>query len=159
MGIFRPRYVALVTIAFLAASSYADKLKNFYMGSGGYSAEVHRVVFLELAKDGTAILQQNWHEKDPEVWHLHWKLNKKSLVLDFDPVDGRPTPSQATFTLKNNSLIPVKWDSQFLGILGPPTLMPFSSGNNAPGSVSGCKLVDYTQPTGCIQWDSRDMKK
>ena len=159
MRISRSTYVLLFAMILSAASGYADKLKNFYMGSGGYSAEVHRVVLLELAKDGTALLQQNWHDKDPETWHVHWTLDKKSLVLNFDPVEGKPTPAPASFTLKNNSLVPVKWDSQFLGILGPPTLMPFNSGNQAQGSLSGCKMLDYTQPTGCVQWDSRDMKK
>lgn len=149
----------LVAMALLAVCANADKLKDFYMGSGGYSAEVHRVVLLELAKDGTAVLQQNWHDKQPETWHVHWTRNGKLLVLNFDPIEGKPTPSQASFTMKNNSLVPVKWDSQFLGLLGPPTLMPFSSGNKAPGSVSGCQMVDFNQPTGCVQWDSRDMKK
>lgn len=153
------RKLLLIALLLSFAPAHADKLKNFYMGSGGYSAEVHRVVLLELAKDGTAVLQQNWHGKDPEVWHVHWTRDGKSLSLNFDPVDGRPTPLPATFTLKNNSLIPVKWDSQFLGVLGPPTLMRFNSGNKAPGSVSGCKMVDFNQPTGCVQWDSRDMKK
>ncbi|WP_158751491.1 hypothetical protein [Acidobacterium sp. S8] len=143
----------------ISASSYADKLKNFYMGSGGYSAEVHRVVLLTLAKDGTAVLQQNWHEKDPEVWHVHWTLDGKTLAITFDTVEDKPSPSPATFTLKHNSLIPVKWDSQFLGILGPPTLMPFSTDKQAPGSVAGCKMLDYSQPTGCTQWDSRTIKK
>ena len=36
-------FVLLLALS-ISASSYADKLKNFYMGSGGYSAEVHRVV-------------------------------------------------------------------------------------------------------------------
>jgi hypothetical protein len=129
------------------------------MGSGGYSAEVHRVILLELAKDGTAVLQQNWHEKQPESWHVHWTLNGKELVLNFDPVEGKPTPTPATFNLKNKSLVPVKWDSQYLGVLGPPTLMPFNSKNQTQGSLSGCKMLDYSQPTGCVQWDSRDMKK
>lgn len=149
----------LLAVTLTAINSYADKLKSFYMGSGGYSAEVHRVVLLELAKDGTAVLQQNWHDKDPETWHVHWTRDGKSLVLNFDPVDGKPTPTPATFTLKNNSLVPVKWDSQFLGVLGPPTLMPFSSGNKTQGSLAGCQMLDYSQSTGCVQWDSRDMKK
>jgi hypothetical protein len=159
MRIFRSAFVASALILSFALQGYAAKLKNFYMGSGGFSAEVHRVVLLELAKDGTAVLQQNWHDKQPETWHVHWKLNGKSLVLNFDPVDGKPTPLPASFTLKNNSLVPDKWDSQFLGILGPPTLMPFASKSSAPGSVSGCQMLDYSQPSGCVTWDSRDMKK
>ena len=137
---------------------HADKLKNFYMGSGGYSATVHRVVLLELAKDGTAVLQQNWVGKDPETWHAHWILKDKSLTLTFDPVAGKDIPTPATFTLRKNSLVPATWDSKALGVLGPPTLMPFNGSNQAPGSVSGCQLLDYHQPTGCVQWDSRDRK-
>src|SRR5277367_5225566 len=159
MRILRSTCFLLSAILLLAPSGRADKLKNFYMGSGGYSAEVHRVVLLELAKDGTAVLQQNWHDKDPEVWSVHWKLDGKTLTLNFDPAEGKPTPGEATFTLKNNSLVPVKWDSQFLGLLGPPTLMPFNSKSKAPGSVSGCQMLDYSQPTGCVQWDSRTTKK
>jgi hypothetical protein len=37
--------------------------------------------------------------------------------------------------------------------------MPFSGNNKAPGSVSGCKMLDYSQPTGCVSWDSRTLKK
>jgi hypothetical protein len=158
------RFLRLFCLIFAAALAFsvlahADKLKNFYMGSGGYSAEVHRVVLLELAKDGTAVLQQNWHEKQPEVWHVHWTRNGKELTLTFDAVEGKPTPAPATFTLKNNSLIPAKWDSQYLGILGPPTLMPLSKDKKPLGSVTGCQLVDYLQPTGCVQWDSRTINK
>jgi len=159
MRIHRSRRFLLFAAILVSASAYADKLKNFYMGSGGYSAEVHRVILLELAKDGTAVLQQNWDQKDPDSWQVHWKQDGKSLTLTFNPVEGKPTPTPATFTMKNNSLIPVTWDSQFLGILGPPTLMPFSSGNKAQGSLSGCKMLDYTQSTGCVQWDSRTIKK
>jgi hypothetical protein len=160
MRITRSACLLFLALGLLEASGYADKLKNFYMGSGGYSAEVHRVVLLELAKDGTAVLQQNWDQKkDPESWQVHWKQDGKSLTLTFDPAEGKPTPTPATFKMKNNSLIPVTWDSQFLGVLGPPTLMPFSSGNKAQGSLSGCKMLDYTQATGCVQWDSRTIKK
>ena len=151
-------FLILLTLS-VSASGYADKLKNFYMGSGGYSAEVHRVVLLTLAKDGTAVLQQNWHQKDPQVWPAHWSLEKNTLALTFDTANGKPTPSPATFTLKSNSLIPVKWDSQFLGVLGPPALMPFAKNKQAPGSVTGCQMLDYSQPTGCTQWDSRTIKK
>jgi hypothetical protein len=159
MRILRSTYFTLALLLLLTTYTHAAKLKNFYMGSGGYSAQVHRVVLLELAKDGTAVLQQNWHEKQPETWHVHWTLSGKTLTLTFDPVEGKVTPTPATFNLKNNTLVPVKWDSQYLGLLGPPTLMPFSGKNQPPGSVSGCQMLDYSQPTGCIQWDSRDMKK
>jgi hypothetical protein len=159
MRILRSTYFTLAVLLLFTTDTHAAKLKNFYMGSGGYSATVHRVVLLELAKDGTAVLQQNWHEKQPETWHVHWALSGKTLTLTFDPVEGKATPTPATFNLKNNTLIPVKWDSQHLGLLGPPTLMPFSGKNTPPGSVSGCEMLDYKQPTGCIQWDSRDMKK
>lgn len=153
---FCPIFIAALALSVLA---HADKLKNFYMGSGGYSAEVHRVVLLELAKDGTAILQQNWRNKDPEVWHVRWTLSGKELTLRFDPVEGKPTPAPATFTLKKNSLIPAKWDSQYLGVLGPPTLMPFNTDKKPPGSVKGCQLVDYSSPTGCVTWDSRTINQ
>jgi hypothetical protein len=155
------RFVCFTITIFFALTSFghADKLKSFYIGSGGYSAEVHRVLLLELAKDGTAVLQQNWHEREPESWHVHWTLNGKELVLTFDTVEGKPTPAPATFNLKKNSLVPVRWDSQYLGVLGPPTLMPFGGKTQSQGSLSGCKMLDYSQPTGCVQWDSRDMKK
>jgi hypothetical protein len=159
MRILRSVCFTFSTLFLLTSFTYAAKLKTFYMGSGGYSAEVHRVVLLELAKDGTAVLQQNWHDKQPEAWHVHWTLKGKELVLSFDPVEGKATPSPATFNLKNNTLVPVKWDSQYLGLLGPPILMPFSGKNQSQGSLSGCQMLDYSQPTGCIQWDSRKMKK
>jgi hypothetical protein len=159
MRMLRTACFLILSTVLPVVCSHADKLKNFYIGSGGFSASVHRIVLLELAKDGTAVLQQNWHDKDPEVWHVHWKLDGKTLTLSFDPVVGKPTPSDATFTLKNNSLVPVKFDSHYLGLLGPPTLMPFHTKAKPPGSVSGCQMVDYSQPTGCVQWDSRNLKK
>jgi hypothetical protein len=59
--------VTLVLLgAFLSPFAHAaDKLKGFYSGSGGISAEVHRVLLVEFAADGTVILQQKWHDKDP----------------------------------------------------------------------------------------------
>ncbi|HSY73252.1 MAG TPA: hypothetical protein VK798_13450 [Alloacidobacterium sp.] len=159
MRILRPICFALAMLLPLANLARADKLRNFYMGSGGYSAQVHRIVLLELATDGTAMLQQNWHGKPSETWHVHWTRNGRELVLNFDPVDGKATPTPATFRQKNNMLVPVTWDSQYLGILGPPNLMPFHGKNSPQGSLTRCEALDYRMPSGCVQWDSRDGRR
>src|SRR5258708_296441 len=58
-----PSLIAVLVLlgAILPPATYAaDKLKGFYAGGGGISAEVHRVLLIEFAADGTAILQQKW---------------------------------------------------------------------------------------------------
>jgi hypothetical protein len=47
-----------VTLSFCSLAQ-GVKLKGFYSGSGGFSPEVHRVVMIEFANDGTAIVEQN----------------------------------------------------------------------------------------------------
>ena len=50
--------VALIA-AFVATPLHAaEKLKGFYSSSGGIAADVHRVLLVQFAADGTVILQQ-----------------------------------------------------------------------------------------------------
>src|SRR5271170_7699799 len=92
----------------------ADKLKGFYSGSGGISAEVHRVLIIEFAADGTAILQQKWHDKDPQTWHAHWTQEKKKVTITFDPARHSPVPDPLVLTVKGDTLIPATWDTTTL---------------------------------------------
>src|SRR5271154_2047432 len=88
--------LALATLS--APAHAADKLNGFYIGSGGLSQEVHRVLLIEFAADGTAILQQKWHDKDPQTWHAHWKRDKNQVTLTYD---DKPPPEPLVFTFKH----------------------------------------------------------
>ena len=51
--------IALAAALLVPVTAHADKLKGFYVGSGGITPNVSRVVLVEFATDGTAIVQQN----------------------------------------------------------------------------------------------------
>ena len=133
----------------------AEKLKGFYSGSGGISAEVHRVVLVEFAADGTAILQQTWQKKDPQTWHANWKQERKKVTITYDPTRHNPVPDPLVLTIKHGALIPASWDVPTLGILGPPHLTPF--GGNVPmvTSVASCQSLNTLDPRrDCVTWGS-----
>jgi hypothetical protein len=136
-----------------APAHAADKLNGFYIGSGGLSQEVHRVLLIEFAADGTAILQQKWHDKDPQTWHAHWKRDKKTVTLTYD---DKPAPEPLVFTFKHGALTATSWDAPTLGILGPPKLSTFGGKTPQVTSVASCQALNTTDPTkNCITWDSR----
>ena len=83
-------------LAALSSVAHADKLNGFYSGSGGLSQTVHRVLLIEFAADGTAILQQKWHDKDAQTWHAHWKRNKKTVTITYDANDELNWPRGTT---------------------------------------------------------------
>jgi hypothetical protein len=151
------RAVLTFALALLVASAaHGDKLKGFYSGSGGLTADVHRVVLIEFAEDGTALVQQNWTGKAPQTWHARWTQRGKQVTLTFDPVKDAPTPTSLALNMKNGSLIPTTWDSAALGPLGPPTLAPFGGKNVKKHSVASCMALNTNDPTqNCVQWDSR----
>jgi hypothetical protein len=78
-----------VTLSFCSLAQ-AAKLKGFYSGSGGFSPEVHRVVMIEFANDGTAIVEQNWVGKDPQLWHAYWTQKSKKVSIVFDAQKDKP---------------------------------------------------------------------
>ncbi len=146
----------ILLCAILSPSAHAEKLKGFYSGSGGLSAEVHRVLIIEFAADGTAILQQKWHDKDPQTWHAHWKQDKKLITVTYDAAKDSPTPDPLVFNFKHGTLTATSWDSTTLGTLGPPNLSPFGGKNPQVTSVATCQALNTTDPTqNCITWDSR----
>jgi hypothetical protein len=148
---------ALVLLgAFLATAAHAaDKLKGFYAGSGGFSAEVHRVLLIEFAADGTAILQQTWHEKDPQTWHAHWKQERKKVTLTYDAAKDITPPEPLVLNIKHGTLVPTSWDATTLGVLGPPQLTPFVGKNIPVNSVAGCQSLNTRDPTkDCVTWSS-----
>lgn len=154
----QPTALLALALSFAAAvpSAHAEKLRGFYSGSGGISADVHRVLIIEFAADGTAILQQKWHEKAPQTWHAHWKQDKKLVTLTYDPAKDTPTPDPLVFNFNHGTLTATSWDSTTLGPLGPPKLTTF--GGNVPQvtSVASCQALNTTDPTqNCITWDSR----
>jgi hypothetical protein len=148
-----PSVAALVFLIALAPFASADKVKGFYGGSGGLSPEDHRVVFIEFAADGTAIVQQTRHEKDTQTWHARWKKSRNSLTLTYDPAKDAPTPQPLVFSFKSGALIPTAWDASTLGVLGPPKLTPFGGRNAQAGSVSACQSLNTLDPTrDCVTW-------
>ncbi len=152
--------VTLFTVILTPPVLAADKLKGFYSGSGGVSAEVHRVVLIEFAADGTAILQQKWHEKDPQTWYALWKKEGKTVTLTYQPAKNAPTPAPPlptalVFTFKHGTLTPTDWDAATLGVLGPPKLTPFDGNNPQAPSVSTCQGFNTLDPRrDCVTWGS-----
>jgi hypothetical protein len=159
----RVRYPAVFTLlAFLLAvgPAHADKLKGFYSGSGGMSADVHRVVMVQFAEDGTALVQQNWHDRDPQTWHARWVKQGNQVTLSFDPQKDMPAVAPLVMNMKHGSLVPATWDSAALGPLGPPTLAPFGGKNVQKHSVASCVSLNTFDPSrDCVQWDSRTSHK
>jgi len=140
-------------------SAQAEDLKGFYAGSGGISSQDHRVVMIDFAADGTALIQQKWHKKHLRTWHARWKKDRNTVTLTYEL--ARDTPKHATlpaplvFTFKQGTLTPTSWDSRTLGVLGPPTLAPFGGKEVQHPSVESCQSLNTSDPTGdCITWKS-----
>ena len=158
----RPRLLTILTLAalFAALPAHADKLKGVYSGSGGISADVHRVVMVQFAEDGTALVEQNWVGRDPQTWHAHWTRQGKQVTLSFDPQKDSPSVAPLVLSIKHGSLVPATWDSAALGPLGPPTLAPFGGKNVLKHSVASCVSLNTLDPSrDCVQWDSRSPQK
>jgi hypothetical protein len=155
----RPRFLAALSLAVLLATvpAHAEKLKGFYSGSGGISEDVHRVVMLQFAEDGTVLVQQNWINREPQVWHAHWAQQGKKVTITFDPKKDSPQVAPLVLNVKHGALVPETWDSTVLGPLGPPTLAPFSGKNVLKHSVSGCVSLANNDPSlrDCTQWETR----
>lgn len=150
-----PIALLLVAAAFSPGANAARKLNGFYSGSGGMSADVHRVVLIEFAADGTAILQQKWHNKDAETWHANWKQERSKVTITYDPTKHNPVPDPLILKIKHGTLVPTSWDAPTLGALGPPQLTPF--GGNVPQvtSVKGCQSLNTLDPRrDCVTWGS-----
>jgi hypothetical protein len=139
----------------LSSPAHADKLKGIYAGSGGFSQDVSRTVFIEFAADGTALVQQQWHNKDPQTWHARWKQEKKKIILTYDPVKDTPLPEPLILDFKHGTLVPTSWDTTTLGLLGPPKLTPFGGKNAQVNSVAGCQSLNTADPSRyCVTWGS-----
>ena len=148
--------LALLTATLSPMAHAAEKLNGFYSGSGGLSQDVHRVILIEFATDGSAIVEQNLHEKNPQIWHTHWKRNKKQVTLTYDANSDKPVPEPLVFNFKHDTLTPISWDALTLGALGPPKLTPFGGKVPQVTSVASCHALNTTDPTkSCITWDSR----
>src|SRR6201996_4852382 len=96
----RPSVIASLILlnAVLSVPARADKLKGIYSGSGGFSQDVSRTLFIEFAADGTALLQQQWVNKDPQTWHARWKQEKKKITLTYEAAknqNAKDTPLPA----------------------------------------------------------------
>ena len=148
--------VLLLALAWvLAVPAHADKLKGIYAGSGGFSQDVSRTLFIEFGADGTAILQQQWVNKDPQTWHAHWKQDKSKITLIYDAQKDAKLPDPLVFDFKHGNLTATSWDAPTLGILGPPKLTPFGGKNPQAGSVATCQSLNTADPSRyCTTWGS-----
>jgi hypothetical protein len=135
----------------------AEKLKGFYSGSGGFTAEVHRVLLVQFAADGTVILQQTWDNNKPtQTWHAHWAQDGKEVKITFDSVKDQPTPTPLMMKIDHGTLTATSWDAAALGPLGPPKLAPFGGKNIQRTTVSTCQSLNSRDPSAdCVTWDSR----
>jgi hypothetical protein len=139
----------------LSVPARADKLKGIYSGAGGFSQDVSRTLFIEFAADGTAILQQQWVNKDPQTWHARWKQEKKKITLTYDLQKDVPLPDPLIFEFKHGNLTATSWDATTLGLLGPPKLTPFGGKNAQVNSVAGCQSLNTADPSRfCATWGS-----
>ena len=151
--------VVLTAVLLVSGSARADKLKGFYVGSGGVTQEVSRIVIVEFATDGTAVVQQNWTGKDPQTWHAHWTKDGNTVTVKFDPAKDQAAMETLVMTFKHGTLTPTSWDP-VMGVLGPPKLAPFGGNNVQTTSVQSCRsLASTTGPGRCVMWDSRDSGK
>jgi|SRR5580704_2046506 hypothetical protein len=159
----RTRHSFIATLALLAVLATqalaAGKLKGIYSGSGGIAAEVHRVLFIEFAADGTALLQQKWHDKKAQTWHAHWKQERNKVTLTYEPArdaaKDAPLPDPLIFNIKGNTLVATSWDTPTLGVLGPPQLTPFGGKNPQVNSVAACQSMNTLDPSrDCVTWGS-----
>jgi hypothetical protein len=154
------RLIAAATLAAaLVLSANAEDLKGFYAGSGGISSEVHRVVLIDFAADGTALIQQKWHKKHLRTWHARWKKDRDTVTLTYEIAQDTPKhsrlPVPLVFTFKPGTLTATSWDSKTLGVLGPPALSPFGGKDVQHPSVATCQSLNTFDPTGdCITWKS-----
>ena len=153
----RYRLITIAAVMLFASTLHAaDKLKGIYSGSGGMTAEVHRVVMVEFGEDGTAIIQQNWQGKDPQVWHARWAQDGKRVRITFEPVKDQPAIDPLTCEFKHGTLTPTGWDGKVLGVMGPPKLEPFGGRNVKQHSVATCQSLNTMNPSqNCVTWDSR----
>ena len=153
----RCRLMMTVAVMLVASTLHAaEKLKGVYSGSGGLTAEVHRVVMVEFGEDGSAIIQQNWNGKDPQIWHARWLQDGKKLTITFDVVKDQPPIEPLLCDLKHGTLVPTSWDAQALGVMGPPQLTPFGGKNVKQHSVATCQSLNSRNPSNnCVTWDSR----
>ena len=134
----------------------AEKLKGFYSGSGGISAEVHRVLLVQFATDGTVILQQTWDNKPTQTWHARWAQDGKEVRITFDTVKDGTTPTPLEMKIDHGTLTATSWDAAALGPLGPPKLAPFGGKNIQKSTVSTCQSLNSRDPSAdCVTWSTR----
>jgi hypothetical protein len=152
-----PAVLILLVCLFAALPAHADKLKGFYSGSGGIAETVHRVVMVQFAEDGTVLVQQNWVNRDPQVWHARWVKQGSKVTISFDPKKDSPQVAPLVMNMKHGALVPETWDSAAMGPLGPPTLAPFGGKNVLKHSVAGCVSLANNDPSlrDCVQWETR----
>jgi hypothetical protein len=126
MRLKRKITVALLALLF-TLPGIAEKLKTYYSGSAQTAEGASRLIMLQFAQDGTAVLQQDDDGQPSVKQHVHWSKKGDRVILTFDAVEGQPTPLPLYFLMKNNTLVPQTENATGLSVLGYPTLQPFGN--------------------------------
>jgi hypothetical protein len=103
------------------ASRKAD-LTGTYQGHAPAADAARRVFTLNLAADGTAILDTLYIGKDSVTQHGRWLQSGSQIILTFDPMGPNGPPRPITFRHRDHELSPVRWDPNEWGRSGPPVL-------------------------------------
>jgi hypothetical protein len=97
-------------------------LTGTYQGHAPAADAARRVFTLNLAADGTAILNTLYLGKDSVTQHGRWMQSGSQIVLTFDPMGPNRPPRPITFRHRDHELSPVRWDPSEWGRAGPPVL-------------------------------------
>jgi NlpE N-terminal domain len=97
-------------------------LTGTYQGHAPAADAARRVFTLNLASDGTAILDTLYIGKDSVTQHGRWMQSGSQIVLTFDAMGQNRPPLPITFRHRGHELSPVRWDPSEWGRAGPPVL-------------------------------------
>jgi hypothetical protein len=135
-----PLSAAGIHITGFARHQQAD-LSGTYQGHAPPSDTAKRVFTLNLAADGTAVLNTLYIGKDDASEHGRWTQTGSQIVLTFDPIGPNRPPGPITFRHHGHELSPIRWDLSEWGRGGPPVLhhlrpKTISNGTDTPSPIS-----------------------
>jgi NlpE N-terminal domain len=93
-----------------------------YQGHAPASDAARRVYTLNLASDGTAMLNTQYIGKNNVTMHGRWTQSGRQITLTFDSMGPNGAPRPITFRHRDHELSPVHWDPNEWGRAGPPIL-------------------------------------
>ena len=124
-----PRALLLALCWILAAAfptlsvwGHERDFSGVYQGHAPASDAAMRVYTLNLASDGSAMLNTQYIGKDNVTMHGRWTQSGRQIVLIFDSTGPNGPPRPITFRHRGHELSPVHWDPNEWGRAGPPIL-------------------------------------